>query len=95
MADICQRADAGKKLRYVTRLWPVGVRQELPRSTYWLTMNLPLYSPTAPSGLLHADAPYNEEALYMLTRFLSCALGLGFAATALAQSYGSEEHAFR
>jgi glucose/arabinose dehydrogenase len=31
----------------------------------------------------------------MLTRILSCALGLGFAAAAAAQSYGSEEHAFR
>src|SRR5450830_229561 len=25
----------------------MGVAHELPRSTYWLTMNLPLYSPTA------------------------------------------------
>jgi aldose sugar dehydrogenase len=31
----------------------------------------------------------------MLTRILSCALALGFAASAVAQSYGSEEHAFR
>ena len=31
----------------------------------------------------------------MLTRILSCALALGFAAPAAAQSYGSQEHAFR
>jgi aldose sugar dehydrogenase len=31
----------------------------------------------------------------MLTRILSCALALGFAAAAAAQSYGSQEHAFR
>ncbi len=31
----------------------------------------------------------------MLTRILSCALALGFAAPAAAQSYGSEENAFR
>ena len=27
-----------------------GVAQELPRNTCWLTMNLPLYSPSAPAG---------------------------------------------
>jgi glucose/arabinose dehydrogenase len=31
----------------------------------------------------------------MLTRILSCALALGFAAPVVAQSYGSQEHAFR
>ena len=44
-------APAGKKLRYVGRTWPGGEAQEPPRSTYWLTMNLPLYSPTAPSAV--------------------------------------------
>ena len=29
---------------------PGGEAQEPPRSTYWLTMNLPLYSPTAPAA---------------------------------------------
>ena len=29
-------------------MWPGGVTQQPPRSTYWFTMNLPLYSPTAP-----------------------------------------------
>ena len=45
-----QRAAGGKKLRYVARTWPVGVAQQPPRSTCWLTMNLPLYSPTAPAA---------------------------------------------
>jgi hypothetical protein len=46
----CQRASGGKKLRYVARMWLAGVAQEPPRSTYWPDMNLPLYSPTAPSA---------------------------------------------
>ena len=32
------------------RMWSRGVAQEPPRSTYWPDMNLPLYSPTAPSA---------------------------------------------
>src|ERR1700678_1441644 len=46
-----QRAPGGKKLRYVGRTWPAGVAQHPPRRTYWLTMNLPLYSPTAPGAV--------------------------------------------
>ena len=45
-----QRAAGGKKLRYVGRVWPAGVTQDPPRSTIWLHMNLPLYSPMAPGG---------------------------------------------
>src|ERR1700691_2547593 len=45
-----QRAPGGKKLRYVGRMCPAGVAQHPPRKTYWLTMNLPLYSPTAPGA---------------------------------------------
>ena len=32
-----------------TITWLGDVAQEPPRSTYWLHMNLPLYSPNAPS----------------------------------------------
>ena len=46
----CHRASGGKKLRYVGRMWLDGVAHEPPRSTYWLHMNLPLYSPSAPPG---------------------------------------------
>ena len=46
----CQRASGGKKLRYVARMCERGVAHEPPRSTYWLHMNLPLYSPTAPAA---------------------------------------------
>src|ERR1700722_10295546 len=45
-----QRAPGGKKLRYVGRTCPAGVAQLPPRKTYWLTMNFPLYSPTAPGA---------------------------------------------
>ena len=45
----CQRESGGKKLRYVERAWLRGVTQEEPRSTIWLIMNLPLYSPRAPA----------------------------------------------
>src|ERR1700691_5916439 len=45
-----QRAPGGKKLRYVGRVCPAGVAQHPPRRTYWLTMNFPLYSPTAPGA---------------------------------------------
>ena len=34
----------------VARMCDAGVAQEPPRSTYWLHMNLPLYSPTAPAA---------------------------------------------
>jgi hypothetical protein len=37
-------------LRYVERVCPVGVRTQPPRSTIWFDMNLPLYSPIAPSA---------------------------------------------
>ena len=46
----CQRAVAGKKFRYVARICVAGVAHEPPRNTYWLDMNLPLYSPTAPGA---------------------------------------------
>jgi hypothetical protein len=38
-----QRAPGGKKLRKVERVWPPGVRQELPRRTCWFTMNWSLF----------------------------------------------------
>src|SRR5205823_10028044 len=44
------REPGGKKLRYVARVWPAGVAQPPPRRTCWLTMHLPLYSPTAPAA---------------------------------------------
>src|SRR5207244_665581 len=47
----CQRASGGKKFRYVGRMWERGVAHEPPRSTYWLHMNLPLYSPRAPGAV--------------------------------------------
>ena len=47
---ICQRACGGKKLRYVARTCERGVKHEPPRSTIWLHMNLPLYSPSAPGS---------------------------------------------
>ena len=31
-------------------MWETGVAQDPPRRTSWLHMNLPLYSPSAPSG---------------------------------------------
>src|SRR5690606_22097243 len=46
----CQRAAGGKKLRYVGRRCESGVAHEPPRSTYWLHMNLPLYSPSVPGS---------------------------------------------
>src|SRR5690349_8376917 len=58
----CQRAAGGKKLRYVGRAWPAGVARLLPRSTNWPTMNLPLYSPTAPaSGRKPGYGSYDER----------------------------------
>ena len=45
-----QRAAGGKKFRYVVRTWPGGVTHAPPRSTIWLLMNLPLYSPSAPAS---------------------------------------------
>ena len=47
---VCQRALGGKKLRYDARMWLLLVTHEPPRSTIWLHMNLPLYSPRAPGG---------------------------------------------
>src|SRR4051794_38503405 len=47
----CHRRCGWKKLRYVGLLCPFGVATDAPRSTIWLIMNLPLYSPTAPPGL--------------------------------------------
>src|SRR5690606_3117004 len=46
----CQVASGGKKLRYVRRMWVAEVAHDPPRSTNWLHMNLPLYSPSAPGG---------------------------------------------
>ncbi len=48
--DIAHREPGGKKLRYDARAWPGGVSAQPPRSTIWLDMNLPLYSPIAPSA---------------------------------------------
>ena len=45
-----QRLEGGKKFRYVSRPWPGGVSQQLPRNTICELMNLPLYSPMAPGG---------------------------------------------
>ena len=38
-----------EEVAVAARTCPAGVTQEPPRSTYWLAMNLPLYSPTAPA----------------------------------------------
>ena len=46
----CHVTSGGKKLRYVARAWLRLVATEAPRSTNWLAMNLPLYSPMAPGG---------------------------------------------
>jgi hypothetical protein len=53
----CQRAAEGKKLRVLALMCDSGVAQEPPRSTYWLTMNLPLYSPTAPAAGRNPEVP--------------------------------------
>ena len=51
-ADIFKGLSAVERahLRELARTWSAGVAQEPPRSTYWFTMNLPLYSPTAPAA---------------------------------------------
>ena len=51
--EYAHRACGGKKFRYVRRQWPGEVADEPPRSTCWFTMNLPLYSPTAPSAMVN------------------------------------------
>src|SRR5690606_28030025 len=57
----CHRRSGGKKFRYVRRMWFTEVAHEPPRRTYWLHMNLPLYSPMAPGAALYPG--YGEYAL--------------------------------
>jgi len=47
MPENCQHVLAGKKLRKLARIRSLGIVQEPPRSTYWFTIDLLLYSPTA------------------------------------------------
>src|SRR4029079_7357977 len=48
--DSAHRAPGGTPLPQPARVWPGGVNAQPPRSTIWLDMNLPLYSPIAPAG---------------------------------------------
>src|SRR5271166_5077563 len=63
----CQRTWGGKKLRYVRRICDCGVAQEPPRSTIWLHMNLPLYSPTAPAAARNPGYGRYELAVHSQT----------------------------
>lgn len=47
----CHLNFAWKKLRYVFRKCDLDVAQDPPLSTYWLHINLPLYSPSAPGNV--------------------------------------------
>src|SRR5688500_9057847 len=47
MAENCQHVLAGRKLRKLERIRSFGIMQDPPLSTYWFTIDLLLYSPTA------------------------------------------------
>ncbi|MEO5655292.1 MAG: hypothetical protein ABIR00_04830 [Nitrosospira sp.] len=47
MPKNCQHVLAGKKLRKLARIRSLGIVQEPSRSTYWFTIDLLSYSPTA------------------------------------------------
>ena len=49
MPENCQHVSGGKKLRKLARMRSSGMAQDPPRNTYWFTMDLLLYSPTASS----------------------------------------------
>jgi hypothetical protein len=53
MPVICHLYFGWKKFLYVFLSWPFGVAVEDPRKTIVLIINLPLYSPTAPSAILN------------------------------------------
>src|SRR6185295_5437066 len=78
----CQRAAGGKKLRYVGRVWPSGVAWLPPRSTSWPTMNLPLYSPTAPANGRKPGYGSYEERVHCQPSPVICVMpGNGYAAS--------------
>ena len=59
----CHLASGGKKFLYVFLMCDSEVAQEPPLRTYWLHMNLPLYSPSAPGSVLNPG--YGEYELWV------------------------------